>query len=568
MKVGQLIIFLFEQSLSNLSKMRILCLVLFSQALINAANSQSLNVNFQGIHDTLRRNQITGKENISSSFTILPQDIVAYDSSGVLSTYQITKPVYSLKKLNLNISAIVPTLRTEFHSHHPYYSNNGAIQPSKGLASLWSTGVTVRHKYLSIQIRPEFILSENKDYDGFPQSFEGFVLQQRYEFWNRIDEPESFGATPKSFFTWGQSHILATIGSVGLGVSSENLWWGPGKRNTLLMTNNARGFEHLTFRTIKPISTVIGSLEWQVVAGRLEASGYDPPFSTLVNRTTAYFSGRINEKRYLNAATLTYSPKWVKGLSLGAARSFQMYSSLARSTRTYLPIVLNFFRDNDGDRNETEIDQLFSSFARWYWQDADMELYFEFGRNDASLNLRDLLISPRHSRAYVFGFSKIFQVGENQFELNYEHTELSQTINRILVDAGSWYHHTFVRHGYTNYGEVMGAGIGPGSDMDHISISYVDGPRKVGLILERLSHQNDFYYRTWDNISDFRRFWIDYSAGINGIWDFGPVMIDGQLLFTRTLNYQWVVNDPGNRVFSGGRDLWNIALSLNASYFF
>lgn len=530
--------------------------------------AQSLHVGYPGLQDLLRREQVDGNEQIESSFTILPQDISAFDSSQYVSQWSPVKKLHSFDKLDVDINFLNPTLRTEFNSHHPYYSNNGAIQPAKGLSSIWSLGLSVKQKFISIQFRPEFVLSQNRDYNGFPENFEGLILSRRYEFWNRIDEPENFGTTPKAFWTPGQSHVLLTYGAVGLGVSSENLWWGPGKRNSLLMTNNARGFEHLTFRSIKPLSTFIGNFEWQIVAGRLEASGYSLPYPDATFRGNRLYAPKGTEPRYLNAGVITYHPKWIKGLHLGIARSFQMYSSFARETETYLPLFLNLFRDNDGNRDEGEIDQLISGFARWHWEKADMEMYLEFGRNDASLNFRDLLISPRHSRAYVFGFSKLFEIGKNQFELNYEHTEMSQTINRILIDAESWYHHSSVRHGYTQYGEVLGAGIGPGSDMDHFNLSYINGARKIGFLFERLSHQNDFYYRAWDDINDFRRFWVDYTLGTNATWNFGPVLLDGQMLFIRSLNYQWEVNDPRVRQFSGGRDLWNFSFSLNASYLF
>ena len=38
---------------------------------------------------------------------------------------------------------------------------------------------------------------------------------------------------------------------------------------------------------------------------------------------------------------------------------------------------------------------------------------------------------------------------------------MEQTGGRLIRNAGSWYMHYRVYHGYTNNGEVMGAGIGP-----------------------------------------------------------------------------------------------------------
>ena len=55
-------------------------------------------------------------------------------------------------------------------------------------------------------------------------------------------------------------------------------------------------------------------------------------------------------------------------------------------------------------------------------------------------------------------------------KFNWEWTQLEQTNSKKLRNAGSWYHHFNVRHGYTNFGEVIGAQIGPGSN-SHLSIN-------------------------------------------------------------------------------------------------
>jgi hypothetical protein len=44
-----------------------------------------------------------------------------------------------------------------------------------------------------------------------------------------------------------------------------------------MMSNHAQGFNHITFNTTRPVKTFIGNFEWQVVTGRLEASGFRPP---------------------------------------------------------------------------------------------------------------------------------------------------------------------------------------------------------------------------------------------------------------------------------------------------
>ena len=94
--------------------------------------------------------------------------------------------------------------------------------------------------------------------------------------------------------------------------------------------------------------------------------------------------------------------------------------------------------------------------------DADLEIYSEYAYNDSKQNLRDLLLDSDHSRAVSIGMQKIFK--KNNLLFNWEWTQLEQTAGRLVRNAGSWYRHYNVYHGYTNYGEVIGASIGPGSN--------------------------------------------------------------------------------------------------------
>ena len=50
-----------------------------------------------------------------------------------------------------------------------------------------------------------------------------------------------------------------------------------------MMSNNARGFPHITFNTTSPIKTSIGNFEWQLISGKLEGSGYKPSYTNFYN---------------------------------------------------------------------------------------------------------------------------------------------------------------------------------------------------------------------------------------------------------------------------------------------
>ncbi|MDW3196178.1 MAG: capsule assembly Wzi family protein [Cytophagales bacterium] len=532
------------------------------------ALSQILPVGYPAVNDILRRKQVMGEYTEKTSFTNFPIEYPALKSSMADTSYKMVYTPLKVAGVSFNLQS--PTTWFEFHSNHPYPLSNGIILPAKGLSNVTSLGLSIRHRFFSIQLRPEIYQAQNLTYDGFPDTHFPVIWRRRYRFWNLIDNPEQHGVGEKKEITTGQSHAMFTYNDfVGAGISSENLWWGPGKRNSLLMTNNARGFSHLFLKTLKPIKTPIGHFEANAVVGLLNNSGYTPPDTarTFLIDIPLYVA-KEDDKRYFNAITFSYQPKWIKGLTIGASRSFQLYYSFAKETKSYFPVLFNLFRKNDDGREEQNFDQLISGYARWFWTEGKTEIYFEFGRNDAAFNLRDVLNHPQHSRAYIFGISKIFPIKDDFLEINYEHTELSQTAGYLVRDARSWYLHKNIRHGYTNRGEVIGAPIGPGSDMDHMTISYIRGNNKVGVVFERLSHQLDFYHAAWDDIDDFRRFWNDYTFGIQGYWQFNNLILDGNILLIRSLNYQWEIEELNIGRFADGREETNLSFTIKAAYLF
>ncbi len=552
----------------KMTRTRLTLIILFVLLNLVELYAQTLPVGMGNYEDYLRRRQLEGNYDEFASFGNRPLEL----QDSLFGDYALTYSLFEeeLSKFKTKVSILAPEFHTEFNSHHPYYSNNGAMVPSKGFKSLTSVGVHLSAPFLSIQFRPEIYLSQNKTYEGFPDTLGTRFWDRRYVQYNRADLPEQFGEGNIRDFLLGQSHALIYFKGVGLGLSNENIWWGPGKRNSLLMSNNARSFRHLTFRTQRPVKTIIGAFEWNLIAGRLDGSGFRPPQrgDELDGRR---FSPRQNDWRYLNAISLIYSPKWVPGLSFGLNRAIQQYSQLARQTKDYMPVLINLFRKNDPlERDESEIDQLISAYLRWRWVKAQAEIYIEYGRNDAAFNARDALLSIEHSRAYIVGFSKVFSMEKNAIQVSYEHTQMSQTAGYLIRNALSWYMHTGVRHGYTNRGEVLGSAIGPGSNLDYLNVSWLKEMTRVGLTIERLAHDHDFHFFAFDEINDFRRFWIDYTFGLDFDLPYRNFMITGALRYTRSLNYQWELHNspPGGPYFVNGRDVSNFSSTLKIIYLF
>ncbi len=564
-------------------KYKLLCLVLFS---VLKSNSQSINLNESHIIDFFRTSQLSGDLKSDFSFTLKPFDINNFNINSTLFNNEKYSPtILNFFKGKGKLKMLPVDYNIEFNSHHPYNRNNGSMIPNRGYQHIISAGIYAEIGPLSIQIKPENLFSQNKDFEGFGEGPNGHypvIWAKRYRLWNKIDMPERFGDKKLNKNLIGQSSIKLNFKSLSLGISNENIWWGPSIRNSIMMSNHARGFKHITFNTTKPIKTIIGNFEWQLITGRLESSGYLPANSNFEYAGTKIYVpkinqiGELNDWRYIQGYSITYSPKWVSGLSLGFMRWVQMYSALVRGKYTWFegrptwfPAFKNLFRKNDLYENyEAQTNQAAGVFLRWLWVDSKAEIYAEFHFNDSKQNLRDLLLDTDHSRAATIGLQKIFKINNDSYLFSWEWTQMEQTASRLLRDSGSWYEHGWTYDGYTNEGEVLGASIGPGSNSHYFALNRVRKKEKIGLALEIVDQDNDFYHQSFSSALDFRRYWKDFNIHFNFSKKFNKFWLSSNLMYTRSLNYQWDLNDFATPYYHPGNDVNNFHTTIKMTYFF
>ncbi len=555
--------------------MRTLFIIIFF--FINISVSQNIDVNNEFNYNFLRSSIINGDIETDYSLNIRP---LSLNNFGEFLTNQ-NKSIFKNDKANIELKTMGIDYFIEFNSHHPYNRNNGSMIPNKGYQHIISPGIFFRLGPLSVQLKPEHHYSSNKVFDGFWEGHYPVIWAQRYKLWNHIDMPERFGEIRHNKTTIGQSNIKLNWKNLSLGFSNENIWWGPSIRNSIMMSNHASGFKHITFNTNKPIKTFIGNFEWQIITGRLENSGYTPPRTDFKYGGTRLYVPKTNQYletddwRYLQAYIFSYSPKWIDGLSLGIIRWAQMYSALIEGKYswldgkpTYFPVFANLFRARDKYENyEAQTDQAAGIFLRWHWKDSKAEFYFEFHHNDSKNNFRDLILDSDHSRAATIGLQKIFNINTNNFLFNWEWTQMEQTAGQLLRNAGSWYEHIWVYDGYTNKGEVLGSSIGPGSNSHYFSINRIQNKEIIGVGIEIIDNDNDFYHLAFSSANDFRRYWKDINLHLKYQKNFKFFNLSSNLVFIRSLNYQWELDDTLSPYYHPGRDVNNFHFNLKLTYF-
>jgi len=515
--------------------------------------AQSLTVGTPVLEDALRRAQLLGQIDSSISFTSLPLYPAAslklnniFDPDGSLEKQRFSKfdGIYRFSK-NRGMLQLLPVIwQQQYNSYHPEGWNDGAMIPARGYQTLFSAGLYAKYGPLSIQLRPEYVYAENSSFQGFYKEQSDQVWAGYYDLLNHIDLPERFGEKPYQKFLWGQSSFRLTFGAVSAGLSNENLWWGPGIRNSLVMSNTAEGFKHLTLNTVKPIRTPIGSFEGQLICGRLESSGYFPPDTNRVYNGVKLYTPKRDDWRYINGIVLSYQPKWVTGLFLGLTRSFiTYYKDMGHSFADYFPVITPFSKKSNYGDNESAVnnDQRASVFFRWLWLRGKAELYCEYFREDHAFDTRDFILEPTYEHAYLFGLRKLIPLTKHQdqcIQFNLEITQLAQTsTNPERVEGEMYLHYSGISQGYTNNGQILGAGIGPGSNLQTISVSWIKSLKTIGIQVERYVHNNDLFNAV---IRDPRANWVDISTSAFGEWNYKNFLFSAKLEWVRCYNYEYL----------------------------
>ena len=424
--------------------------------------------------------------------------------------------------------------QTAWNSALPFSQNDGALWAGRGMNWMLSAGARLDWGPVSIVLAPEVAYQQNADFQTI--LFNGTHDADRHRFSNpwydrpeSIDMPSRFGSS--SFFTagLGQSSITVEAGPAAFGAATENLWWGPGIRNAIVMSNHASGVPHLFLRTARPLETPIGDFEGRWLLGRLAESDYFDIHAS-------------NNVRSLSALALTYRPWFEPDLTLGFARPL----CAAAGHQPPSPVAARGVFRSVGRPGETPAedllrepgaDQLFSLFGRWVIPGAGLEAYAEWARYQEITSLRELLVVPHHTQGYTLGAQwAIGLEGDAVARLQGELTFLeppSDMGERRLV---GWYTSRRARQGYTHRGQVIGAAIGPGSSSQWAAADYLpDRKWRIGAFAGRIRWDNHSFY--FVRFNPMFAHDVSLYGGVRGGYRIGDFEISAELATEGRMNY-------------------------------
>jgi hypothetical protein len=495
-------------------------------------------VGYYDFDDNIRDLQLLGKLQPEQSLTIRPYILtpkLGYDSLLAIIDPEFENHGHLVERKHSDIQLLPINFLQKYNSHHPYGWNDGPLSFSKGYQFVGSGGVYMRWRNIHLTLRPEFFKSASDPYE------------------TSADWGQRTSALSK--LSLGQSSLRIDFGPLSVGVSTQNLWLGPGQYSSLLMSNNAQGFDHFNIGTNRPLKTLLGSFEFSIIGGTL-ISNANQSFennnlktSDVIN-TFSYAGIRFNS-RYLNIFTLAYRPIFFKNFYLGLNRAFQQPTQINPSSKLsdyYLislkPLFRNVYQDNDAP-----IDQLLSGFAKYLFPKEHAEIYFEYGWNDGKSNARDLILDMSHSAASIFGIKKLqYLNSETYLKFEAEATQMSQRPSYLQRNAGNWYVHGRIREGYTNENQILGAGSGFGDNLQTMSISWNKGWTKYGIKFQHIAKNpiGVTNVLAWEGGLPS---WDDFAYGIQLKQKYNRFLFNLNMEWVNSKNYLWQNNNKVSNVY-------------------
>jgi SAM-dependent methyltransferase len=171
--------------------------------------------------------------------------------------------------------------------------------------------------------------------------------------------------------------------------------------------------------------------------------------------------------------------------------------------------------------------------------------------DDNRFDLEDMLVSPEHSRGYMWGLRKLQPINgwREYWDFTYEMGQYEgskEMLNRVQFG-----YPVFYDSDYSHRGQNLGAGIGSGSNQWIFSLDRVKENKKLGFVFERIARNNDMLYArrvpwvgTWYGF-DFTKKYVESSLGLNYSERRGPVLFWVKALLTQTYNWNYWYDPAG-----------------------
>lgn len=392
-----------------------------------------------------------------------------------------------------------PEWFNSYNTKAPYGQNDGALWQGKGYNTSLTAGARLEAFGFEATFKPQVSWSQNREFDYMP----GVYGSEYSYFWKgNIDLVQRYGDSSFWTFDWGDTEIRYSWNNFTVGFGFQSQWLGPAFLNPMLGSNNAGTYPKFDIGLRKTkiympyTDWYLGEIEGRAWLGYLTESDYFDNDST-------------NDHRQLTGFSVAYSPSILPELTISINKI-----SLARWDEKSAKYLNPLY-----DSNEVE-DQKVSFGADLLFPTVGFEVYGELGIDD--YNGRGFA-DPFHTMIFTVGtikeltFIKKVTKSKLESELIFEWSNfgMSQDFQLEWKYMG-YYSHSLISQGYTQNGQIIGAGSGYFGNSQYIALRTYFSKGNVTLFL----HYNRPDTNYIDNIGLDTKYdeWKDTYKGSHEQW--------------------------------------------------
>ena len=385
-----------------------------------------------------------------------------------------------------------------YNAQEPFTGwGDGALWQGAGFNTALQAGVRSSGPFWDINLQPLVWTSANEGF-RIPSPSSTILVNSNPPYGDAHrgtwDHPLRQGDQPLLRFDGGQSRAKLFWGPAYVAVGTANRIWGSSRFNAILLSANGPGIPSLELGA-DPWPTPVGTFEAHLSYGQLKASGYQVD--------NGRGGTRLNSGLFLG-----YSPPFLPELSLGAARTINSYWNGFKPLDLAMPFGINT------DIGVDKFDQRISLLYRYRVEQAGLELYGEWSRNDFNHTLAWYLNQLEHSHNWVLGIRKNLEL--NQWGVLRAEAELgvlSLGLENFIHPSGyspngaDIYTHGIITEGYTIEGQDLGAAAGNGNFL-MLDFTWLKDDWSVGQRVVRWVKDYSLLVATQNAIGTF---WTDVS---------------------------------------------------------
>ena len=492
---------------------------------------------------------------------------------------------------SINLKIYGPEWYNSYNTNAPWGGNDGALWHGLGYNTSFTAGIRAEMFGFDLTCKPQVSFSQNKAFEIMPSKYgNGYGY-----FWGACDAPQRFGDSSFWTYDWGDTEIRYSWHAFTIGAGTESIWLGPAHENALLYSNNAATFPKIDVgikRTEviipipKPKHTIqqfklpksdrnfdfynldIGEFETRLWVGKLKESDY-------------FDTNPDNDDRQINGWSISYSPSFLKGLTIGFNKTLMCYWA-----DQYWFYYLNpFFKGNVVKTNADKQgeDQKASFTFEWLFEETQFDFYAEIGVDDypsKGVKLYEYARFPFHTITYTVGLKKGIDYKDKRFHglINFEWncTEASQDYQMWPNSGYNFGFHSQIRQGWTNKGQWLGSSIGYGGNSQYISYTLFTPFGYEKLFLGRNNPDNNYLWskcvETSTSITSvryFTAFKANFYVGLESLWYVIPnLSVKASFMYDLLINPLYNPGLSTNGVYREYTYMNNFVFTFTAKYSF